>query len=207
MIDLIVVRHGETDWNRVRRLQGHTDVALNETGVEQASRLAAALRDEAVVAIHCSDLSRAIATALPVSTLLGLPIVEDCALRERNYGVLEGSTFVQIVERFPLEADRLRLRDADHAMPGGESQRSFHRRAIDAVTAIAALGERTSIERGVAASTVLVVTHGGVLDMLYRDAFAVPLDDERTWPLDNAVINRITFSDGRFTVREWAVAP
>ena len=203
MIRLIVVRHGETDWNRIRRLQGHTDIGLNATGVEQAARLARALADEPIGAIHASDLQRAVSTAEPVAAALGLPIRRDRGLRERNYGVLEGLTFPEIVERLPAEAERLRVRDAVHTMDGGESQRTFHRRVVDVVSAIA----RAEEERAGNDATILVVTHGGVLDMLHRSASGIALDAERQCEIPNAVINRVTFDDGHFTVTGWDEMP
>lgn len=206
MIDLIVVRHGETDWNRIRRLQGHTDIALNATGIEQAIRLEAALLGEPITAVHSSDLGRALATARPVATALGLPIVEDALLRERNYGILEGRTFHEILERFPAEAEKLRLRDAIYTIPGGESQETFFRRVVDAVSRIATDEERI-VAASCVATKVLIVTHGGVLDMLYRAAFDLALDSERMCPIPNAVINRLVYEDGRFTVVTWAEDP
>ncbi len=204
MISLIVVRHGETDWNRIRRLQGHTDIALNAAGLEQAERLADALAGESIASVHSSDLARALATARPVATALELPIVTNPLLRERNYGVLEGKTFGEILEHHPDEAERLRVRDATHRIANGESQEEFHRRVIDAFTAIAtteeALADPATVRK------TLVVTHGGVLDMLYRSAHAVPLEAERAWPISNAVINRLRYDDGRFTVESWGEA-
>ena len=196
MIDLIVVRHGETDWNRIRRLQGHTDIALNAAGVAQAARLARALANEPIASIHSSDLARTVSTARPIADRLGLEIRIEPLLRERSYGMLEGKTFPEILERHPAEAELLRLRDADWPIPGGESQRAFQRRVIDVVSAIADAAE--------AGSTVLIVTHGGVLDMLHRDAFGIALEAERTCAIPNAVINRLTFDRGRFVVRGWA---
>lgn len=204
MTRLIVVRHGETDWNRIRRLQGHTDIALNATGIEQAARLGAVLAGEAIAVIHSSDLARALATAEPVAALLGLPVTRNPLLRERNYGILEGKTFPEILEHHPEEAEQLTLRDADHTIAEGESQAMFYRRAVDAVAAIANAEQRASQARGNATPTILIVTHGGVLDMLYRAAHGLALDAERTCPIPNALINRLTFDAGRLTVMSWA---
>lgn len=201
MVELIVVRHGETDWNRDRRLQGHVDIALNATGVEQAVRLAAALAHEPIDAIHSSDLARALATAEPVAAGLGLPVRRDAGLRERGYGVLEGSTYDEIALHRPDDAERMKRRDASHAMPGGESLAAFRERVIVAVTTIArdhaaAFGD---------GSITLVVTHGGVLDMLYREACGLALDAPRPGgSIGNARINRLSFADGRFALRSWA---
>ncbi len=202
MIDLVAVRHGETDWNRIRRLQGHTDIALNATGVEQAARLAAALAGEPIRAIHSSDLARAMATAQPIAAALGVPVVRDARLRERNYGMFEGKTFPEILEHHPAEAARLASRDAGWLLPGGESQQAFFERVVSAVTAIAEEEERTGF-----APTVLIVAHGGVLDMLYRAAHGLALDAERHCRIPNAVINRLRFDRGRFAVRAWAEEP
>ena len=205
MIELIAVRHGETDWNLIRRLQGHTDIALNRTGIEQAARLAEVLAKESIngksiAAIHSSDLGRALATAEPVAAALGLTVRHDPLLRERNYGLLEGKTFAEILQQHPEEAELLRLRDASHRMPDGESQMEFFERVVGAVRAIAAEEER----HGDDARNVLIVTHGGVLDMLYRAAGDLSLSGERKWPIPNALINRLAVADGRFFVKSWA---
>jgi 2,3-bisphosphoglycerate-dependent phosphoglycerate mutase len=211
VIGLIAVRHGETEWNRVRRLQGHTDIALNATGIEQAARLAAALVGESIAAIYSSDLVRALVTAEPVATALGLQVKRDPLLRERNYGLFEGKTFAEIVEHHPEEAERLRCRDTLYRIPNGESQNEFFARVIGAIRAIASQEERAlracSARDGRNARTILVVTHGGVLDMLYRAALDLPLAAERSCAIPNAVINRIDVDDGRFRVKSWAEAP
>ncbi len=207
IIELIVVRHGETDWNRIRRLQGHTDIALNATGIDQADRLRDALAGEEIDAIYASDLSRAMETARPIADLLRLPIRSDRLLRERNYGVLEGLTFPEIVEQHPDEAEHLRLRSAEHTIPGGESQRTFFDRVVDTVSRIAKVERDMAAARGSSVSTILIVTHGGVLDMLHRSASGLALDAERACPIPNAAINRLRFDKDRFVVRSWAEEP
>ena len=206
MIDLIIVRHGETDWNRIRRLQGHTDIALNETGVEQAVKLAMALATTPIAAIHASDLGRALATAKPVAAGLGLPVTSHASLRERNYGVLEGLTYAEIEERHPEEAERMRGRDVATRFVDGESQQEFFARATDAVRRIAEAESALPPRPGADRRTVLIVTHGGVLDMLYRAACGEALDARRTWPTPNAVINRFgcDAKDGRLVLQSWA---
>jgi probable phosphoglycerate mutase len=204
MIDLVVVRHGETEWNRIRRLQGHTDIALNETGIEQAVKLAVALADEKIAAIHASDLGRALATATPVAAGLGLTVTTHASLRERNYGVLEGLTYAEIEERHPEEAQRMRGRDVTTRFVNGESAQEFFERATEAVGAIAEAEALLPPLPGTSHRTVLVVTHGGVLDMLYRSACGKALDAPRDWPTPNAVINRFGYEDGRFVLQSWA---
>ncbi len=200
MIDVIAVRHGETDWNRIRRLQGHTDIALNETGIEQAVRLAKALAAEPIAAIHSSDLGRALATAQPVAAGLGLPVTTHVGLRERHYGSLEGLTYAEIEARFPEEAERMRGRDAMSRFPNGESQQEFFDRAVGAFTSIADAASHSAAP----GTKILVVTHGGVLDMLYRAATGQPLGEERRAAIPNAVINRLRYENRRFTVTAWA---
>jgi probable phosphoglycerate mutase len=203
VITVIAVRHGETDWNRVRRLQGHTDIALNAAGVEQAARLAAVLASERIVAIHTSDLARARATAEPIAAALGLVPVIDPRLRERNYGVLEGLTHEEIREVHPEHADRMDARDPDHAAPRGETPALFSARIVGAVTSIARAGRATHGPD----ATILVVTHGGALAMLYRHAAGIALDARELVPVPNAAINRLTFDDERLRVVEWATIP
>src|SRR5579884_1391455 len=92
MTDLLLVRHGETDWNAEGRLQGHTDRPLSDFGRRQAKELAERLSGERVDAIYASDLARARETAEIVGERLGLPVVIDPDLREKNWGSWEGLT-------------------------------------------------------------------------------------------------------------------
>ena len=156
-----------------------------------------------IAAIHSSDLSRALATAEPVATGLGLPVTRDARLRERHYGVLEGLLYADLAARHPLEAARLESRDPHHLIEGGESQQRFFERAVDAVRAIAT-AEQARHGDG---ARILVVTHGGVLDMLYRAAMGIPLDAERACPIPNAAINRLVVDGGTFAVTGWATQP
>ena len=118
-IQLYLARHGRTHWNQLGRFQGHTDVPLDEVGRAQASALADELRGR-VEAVITSDLRRASETARIVADTLGIPLLaEDPDLRERGYGVFEGLTRTECMERFP-EAWAARERERDHEPPGGE---------------------------------------------------------------------------------------
>lgn len=192
--NVIAIRHGETAWNLASRLQGHLNVALNETGHRQASRLAQALSDEPIDAIYSSDLARARSTAQALADGAGLRVQTDTGLRERSFGVFEGLTHDEIEGRFPEQALRWHARDGGFGPEGGETLQAFHERAIGAVAAIAAR------HRG---QHVAVVTHGGVLDALYRAASRIALDVQRSWLLGNASINRLLVRDGEFELIGW----
>jgi probable phosphoglycerate mutase len=190
---LILVRHGETDWNAARRIQGSLDIPLNETGRRQARSLAAALREERLDAAWASDLARAVETARTLVADRSLRLRTTPDLRERCYGDLEGLTVGEARERFPTERSALERRDPDFAPPGGgESLRQLDARVARALDRIADAHARA-----------LVVAHGGVLDAAYRRAAGLPLEAPRDFPIGNATLNRIARENGRWRIVSW----
>ena len=101
MTEILVIRHGETDWNIDKRLQGHIDIPLNEAGRRQVAALGEVLADEGIDAVFPSDLQRARATAQAVADAAGLPVGIDAGLRERCYGAFEGLRHPDIEEKYP----------------------------------------------------------------------------------------------------------
>jgi len=192
---IVAVRHGETVWNAEMRMQGQLDTALSERGRRQAARAAEALAGEGIEAIVSSDLVRAFDPAAAIADSVGLPVATDPGLRERSFGMFQGYTYAEIDALWPLEAVRWRRHDPEFAPDGGESLVDFNARAVAAVTAIATRARGRSI---------LVVTHGGVLDCLYRAASGLGLDAPRSWELGNAAINRLLFTGERFTLVGWS---
>lgn len=192
---IIAVRHGETAWNVDARIQGHTDIALNGTGQWQARQLARALAAEPIAAIYASDLQRAHATAQAVADATGAPLVADAGLRERSFGAFQGRTFAQIEAEHPGQALRWRKRDPHYAPEGGESLAVLRAR-VEATT------HRLAARH--AGALVLLVAHGGVLDVLYRLATGQALQAPRTWLLTNAAINRLLWTPGGLTLVGWA---
>ena len=191
---LLLIRHGETAWNRATRIQGHTDIPLSSLGQVQACRLAEALVDETIAAIYSSDLSRAQQTAQAIARPRDLDLRLDPGLRERAFGRFEGLSWQEIDQGYPEDAARWRRREPDFAIGGGESLRVFSERCLAAV------------RRAVAAhpgQTVAVVAHGGVLDCLYRAAAHIALDAPRSWQLGNATINRLLATPEGFTLVGW----
>ena len=194
---IIAVRHGETAWNVDTRIQGHIDIPLNDTGWWQARQLARALANEPIAAIYASDLQRAHATAQEVADATGAPLVADPGLRERSFGELQGRTFVQIEADLPEQALRWRKRDPDFAPEGGESLTALRER-------IAATTHRLAAQH--MGGLVLLVAHGGVLDVLYRLATGQALQAPRTWLLTNAAINRLLWTPQGLSLVGWADA-
>lgn len=191
---IVAIRHGETAWNVDARIQGQLDVGLNETGRWQALRLARALADERLDAVYSSDLGRAWQTAQALAEGAGVALQADERLRERGFGIFEGLTFSEIEQRLPEQAQRWRARDISFGPEGGETLSTFVERAVAAVAAIAAR------HRG---QHIAVVTHGGVLDALYRAASRIPIDAPRTWHVGNARINRLLHGEQGFMLVGW----
>lgn len=191
---ILAVRHGQTAWNADSRIQGHTDIALDGVGHWQAGRLAVALADEPLHAVYSSDLSRARQTAAPLAARAGLELRIDAGLRERGFGDFEGLSFAQIEQRWPAQAARWRRREPDFGPGGGEVLREFRARVVAAVERLA------RAHRG---ECIALVTHGGVLDLLYREAARLALDAPRTWELGNAGINRLLHNGEGLVLVGW----
>jgi probable phosphoglycerate mutase len=191
---IIAIRHGQTAWNLASRIQGHVDIDLDETGLWQASRLAAAVADAGIAALYASDLRRAVQTAQAIAERTGLDVETDAGLRERNFGAFEGFTHADIAQHWPAQALRWRQRDPEFGAEGGETLAAFYARTLACATRLAALhpGE-----------TIALVAHGGVMDCLYRAATRVGLQAPRTWQLGNASINRLLYSPAGFTLVGW----
>lgn len=192
---ILAIRHGETAWNAEARIQGHQDIALNATGLWQAQRLAQALAAEPVRAIYASDLQRAYRTAQAVADATGAPLVPEPGLRERGFGTFEGRTFTEIEAAWPEQARRWRERDPHYAPAGGESLHALRTRVTDAVQRLAARH---------AGELIVLVAHGGTLDVLYRAATGQDLQASRTWQLANAAINRLLWTPQGLTLVGWA---
>lgn len=190
-----LVRHGETAWNAERRIQGHLDLPLNDTGRAQADALAAALATQHFDAVHSSDLERARTTAEAVARRLALAVHTDPALRERDYGDFQGLTYVQAEQRFPEDYARLIAREPGHVPPGGgESLADLATRVREALTRVAMAH---------AGGRVLVVTHGGVLDAAHRMATGKTLEAPRDFVVANAALNWLEHRDGVWALLSW----
>ena len=192
---IIAIRHGETAWNADTRIQGHMDIPLNDTGQWQAQRVAQALAGEPISAIYASDLQRADATARAIAAVSGTPVASHSGLRERHFGQFEGKTFAEIEALWPDDALAWRKRVPHWAPEGGASLLALRDRIEQTA---ATLAERHRGEQ------IVLVAHGGVLDVLYRIATGQELQAPRTWHLGNAAINRLLWTPQGFALVGWS---
>lgn len=193
---LCLVRHGETAWNAERRLQGHLDIPLNPRGELQAEETCKALSVHRFDAVYTSDLLRARTTAEPVSRRLGQTPKVMTELRERHYGVFQGLTYEEAKQRYPAEYALFESRDASFTFPGGgESLLGFSSRIRNALEKLAAS------HRG---EQLLVVTHGGVLDIVHRLCSGTPLHAPREFDIPNAALNWIEHQEHGWALTGWA---
>lgn len=192
--ELIIVRHGETEWNLDGRMQGHADSNLTPRGFRQAEAVAARLVQERIDAIHSSDLGRAIRMAEVLGRAKGVTVIPDARLRERNMGIFQGLTVEEMSRRFPVEYDRFASRQVDYVIPDGESMRQCHDRVI---TGLQSIADRYPGCR------VVVVTHGGPLSAAFRHTMQLPINAPRRWSLFNASMNRFEVQGTRWRLLVW----
>jgi probable phosphoglycerate mutase len=158
---LFLFRHGETDWNREGRLQGHTDTPLNASGLAQAEALSEKLRPHRLDAVVSSDLSRALTTARIVADALGVPLLADPGLRETDVGAAEGLLWADAKIRFGEGLTERWFTDGDVAFPGGETGIATRTRGLAALRRLAAAQPYRRIG---------VSTHGAMLRQLMKHA-------------------------------------
>jgi probable phosphoglycerate mutase len=191
---VIIVRHGQTQWNLKLIRQGHLDSPLTERGVAQAKALAERLAQEEFGGLYSSDLGRAVQTAELIAAVTGHAVVTDVRLRERNLGVFQGLGREEIERRFPEEYRLHRSLGPDYVIPSGESVIQQVERNLGCLSEIA---ERHGSE------TVVVVTHGGVLSGLFRHAFSIPFGAPRRFEFMNASLNVFNYEDGDWFLQTW----
>ncbi|MFN0298918.1 MAG: histidine phosphatase family protein [Burkholderiales bacterium] len=191
---MILIRHGETTWNRQGRVQGQTDSPLSALGQAQARATGILLSGESIDVIVASDLGRARDTAAAIAQGTGAALQFDARLRERSYGEIEGHTWPEVEQKFPLTWERMTARDPAFAPRNGESARGFSDRVISVLAEIAAANDGRRI---------VIVTHGGVVGMLYRHVMHIPLDERREYALLNASINRFRYVESRWFLDVW----
>jgi probable phosphoglycerate mutase len=176
-------------------VQGQLDIPLNGIGQVQALAASKVLAREKFDAIYSSDLTRARQTAEPTAGLLSLKIILEKELRERHYGIFERLTYAEVKVRFPEDYARFEARDPEYAFRTGEALKDFSARSISILTRIVETNPGKSI---------LVFTHGGVLDMLYRHVTGLSLGAERKFGIPNAGLNRVEVTPAGWQIRAWA---
>lgn len=191
---ICVVRHGETEWNAERRIQGQIDIGLNATGQRQAQAAGRWLKTAGIAALYASDLRRAWDTALAIGGALGLQPVATPELRERRYGVFEGLTYTEAAARFPEGYAAFEGRNADYAFENGESLKIMFARVTGKLSELAALHSGQNIA---------LVVHGGVLDVINRFVRGNPLEMARDFLIPNAGINWVSMHDGHWALESW----
>jgi probable phosphoglycerate mutase len=191
---VIIVRHGQTEWNIKGIRQGNLDSRLTEKGTAQAKALAQRLAREHFTALYSSDLGRAVQTAEEVVSVTGHEIITDPRLRERHLGIFQGLSGDEIKQKHPEEYKLHRSLGPDYIIPGGESVKQQVARNI------AYLNEIGSKHLG---ETIVVVTHGGVISGLFRHTFSIPFNAPRRFEFTNAGLNIFAYQEGNWFLLTW----
>lgn len=188
------IRHGETDWNVEKRIQGQIEIPLNETGRAQALAMTFNSAHHNFEAIYSSDLVRARDTANMLAARRGLAIKILPQLRERHFGIFQGLTAEEGQVQHPDVHARYLARDPDYDFISGESMRDLAERVAAAVH---------TMTQHHAGQTIAAITHGGVLDILYRKATGKPLHAPRDFSIPNCALNWFRFDQHGWHLEAW----
>jgi probable phosphoglycerate mutase len=191
---ITVVRHGETEWNKLGLHQGVLDSPLTDKGLLQADKVARFLQKYTFTKLYSSDLKRAAQTAQIIAKALKMDICFDSRLQERNLGNLGGLTLKEYQEQYPEECQKFLSRDPDYVLPGGESISQAYMRSIACFNELAAKHQNQNI---------LVVTHGFILEYLLKCALDIPLQQKIRYTLKNCSVNRFIKIDNDWVIDTW----
>jgi broad specificity phosphatase PhoE len=192
VLHLILVRHGETEWNVQRRYQGQTDVPLSAVGRRQAELLAEGIAGQKVNRIYSSDLERSMQTANAISEKTSLSVILESRLREMNFGVLEGLTFDEGQAKYP-EMIAAWLEDYNQPPQGGEKLDEFTARIVSLLD---------DLKQNHNNEVVLLVAHGGSLGELLRLALGLSPEGRQYFEMENASLSEIILYEEHVSLRK-----
>ena len=198
MLVLRLIRHGQTDWNVQSRFQGQVDVPLNALGLAQAQRLAMRLKGEPAEPLVVSDLLRTRQTAQAIEPVWTVQAQLSATWREQSFGVLEGLVAQDIAQQYPHEWRQWLSYRSDYVPPGGESMQMLDARIRRAVREVVSLCEKLQ------APSCTVVTHGAVLDVIWRWAHGLDLEGPRKCPIPNVGLNTVRTDGEVMELAQWA---
>lgn len=190
-ITFYVFRHGETDWNKLKKVQGQTDIELNSTGVSQALTLRNFFRKNPLDICYTSDLKRASKTATLCLEGLSCEVIEEHALREASFGDVEGMKRDDLLKTFKerfWDSNSSDEKALNFSYPGGETRKEVRERLVNFITKLSKETKHTSIG---------ISTHGGSLRSLLHNF--LPTDTELL-PIPNCVVYKLEFENGEFKV-------
>ncbi|MDJ0661548.1 MAG: histidine phosphatase family protein [Crocosphaera sp.] len=191
---LIIVRHGETEWNTQNRVTGQLDSPLTPKGIQQADAIANRLCRFQFSSFYSSDLGRAVQTANIIAEICGKNVIFDSQLREWNMGIFQGLTVSQMYEKFPQRQKEYYTKNDDYLIPKGESFRQCRNRGSRVFNKMA---ERHLDE------TVVVVTHGCLLMSFFEVVLNLPPGNCWRAKLDNANFSSFEYVNGCWRLVVW----
>ena len=191
---MYAVRHGETEWNRAGKMQGWHDSPLTDLGLLQAKATAEGMAGRGVEIIYTSDLKRAIDTANIIAEKIGVEVITDPRLRERNMGDMEGLTHEMYGQIAPHLLKKYLMFEPEWSIPGGESLVQRTERCVYAAKDIC---------QNHPGQTILIVGHGGVLSSFFHYAVGLGLERPRCFSLFNACISRFTVNEDNWILDTW----
>ena len=184
-MDLLLARHGQTDWNPAQKVMGRSSLPLNSVGIEQAKRLSTWLQDVEIHAVYSSPMRRALQTAeIAIAGREGLPIIEEPGVQEIDYGDWVGMTFAEVEEKYNKEYNDYRFRPSTMKIPGGEAVIDVQKRAVASIEKIHKKHE---------GQRVLVVSHADVCKAMLVHYLGIPLDLLQKIGCDNGSLSIYRF--------------
>ena len=188
---IFLIRHGETEWNRVGKLQGSSDIRLSPEGLHQAQLLAEHTPFHAVDAVYSSDLVRAVMTAKILADKFNLPIIKERGLRETSFGDWEGRSLKELAKENPNGFENFFTRPDKVQPPNGETFLQSQARIMNALDEIIADNENKNI---------IIVTHGAAIRLILCAALYIPI--RKMWAVNqnNMALNILTVDEGNFSL-------
>lgn len=191
---ICIIRHGETDWNRERRIQGQIDIPLNETGRAQALAMAFNAAHHSFSAIYSSDLKRTMETAHALAERDGHQVIALEKLRERHYGIFQNVVKDDAEAQYPEAYALYNARDLHYNFENGESLEAFAQRTLDIFLWLAHHHQN---------QLIAVVCHAGLLDIMYRVATDRPYETARDFHIPNCALNWFHYDGQRWHLEAW----